>query len=88
MLKHHVIKTYGTVEVQLHAFLISTVIKATGQLHTPAVLPPGKQLSISIWTEGWMDPRHGLDVMTQKKNSINSGNRTPLAQPLASQIYY
>jgi len=47
-------KTYGEVHVQFHAFLTLTLIEISGQLHTPATSPSGKELLIPIGQEaGW-----------------------------------
>jgi hypothetical protein len=46
--KHHAIKTYWGVEVYLHAFLTSALDEASGQLHAPAALPPGKEPLVPI----------------------------------------
>jgi hypothetical protein len=46
--KHHAMKTYWGVEVQLHAFLTSALEEVSGQLHAPAALPPVKDLPVPI----------------------------------------
>jgi hypothetical protein len=46
--KHHAMKAYWGVEVELHAFLISALAEVSGQLHAPAALPPGKEPLVPI----------------------------------------
>jgi len=38
-------------EVQLHAFLTSAL--NGGQLHTPAILPPGERDLVTHWIGAW-----------------------------------
>jgi len=44
--KHHAMKTYEGVEVQLHRPMPQT--EESGQLHAPATLPPGKEPLVPI----------------------------------------
>jgi hypothetical protein len=43
------------------------------QLYVPTVLPPRKQVSITRWTGGWVDPRSGLEAMEKEQLLILSG---------------
>jgi hypothetical protein len=60
--KHHAIKTYGGVEVQLHAF---TSALGGGEW---SASPPEKD-SGAHWTGGWVGPRTGLDMKAKRKKS-------------------
>jgi hypothetical protein len=40
--KHHAVKTYCGVEIQLHAFLSRQQFEVSGQTHAPAALPGDK----------------------------------------------
>jgi hypothetical protein len=44
----HFTKLYGTVEVQLHSFLIPVLDGVHGQHHAPAALTLGKELPLLI----------------------------------------
>jgi hypothetical protein len=46
------------VEVQLHAFLTSTLMLVSGQLHDIIALLSGKELQIPIGKEAGWAPRH------------------------------
>jgi hypothetical protein len=41
-------KTYGGVDIQIHISLTSALAEVSGQLHTPAALPPGKEVPVPI----------------------------------------
>jgi hypothetical protein len=53
------------VEVQLHAFLTSTLDGDEWSASHLAVLPPRKELP--AWKGGWVVPRVGLDAMAKRK---------------------
>jgi len=42
------------------------LIEASGQLHAPAALPPGKNSSTK-WAGGWVSTRAGLDNLEERK---------------------
>jgi hypothetical protein len=44
-------------------------MEVSGQLHTLAALPPGKESPIPSlpWIGGWMGPRAGLDAVSERK---------------------
>jgi hypothetical protein len=41
-------------------------LEVSGQLHTPAALPPGR-ISGTHWIGGWVDPIAGLDDVKKRK---------------------
>jgi hypothetical protein len=45
-------------------------MEASGQLHTPAILPQKKELLITHWIGGWVGPKAGLDAVEKKKISF------------------
>jgi hypothetical protein len=52
LIKHHSIKVYETVEVQLHIFLTLVLLQeVSGQLHTLAIWPLGRAFII-YWLGG------------------------------------
>jgi hypothetical protein len=54
IIKHHHMKLYGEMEVQLHTFLASVLVEVSGQLHTPAALLPWEDPLIPIgWEARW-----------------------------------
>jgi len=44
-------------------------MEVSGQLHTLADLPLGKEPPDTHWIGGWVGPRAGLDVMVKRKIS-------------------
>jgi hypothetical protein len=65
--KHHAMKAYWEVEVQLHAFLTSALDGAEWSASRPGrftlrELGPGTH-----WIGGWVGPRAGLDVVVKRK---------------------
>jgi hypothetical protein len=48
LIKHHVMKTYGGIEVQLHAFLTSAVDEVELSSSRLADLPPDKEPPVLI----------------------------------------
>jgi hypothetical protein len=67
--KHHYMKMYGGVEVQLHAFLTSPL--DGGEWLTPRLGPfnPGVRAPGTHWIGGWVGPSVGMDVVAKRKNS-------------------
>jgi len=46
--KYNAMKTYGGVEVWIHAFLISALMETYGQLHLRLLYPPPEELPVHI----------------------------------------
>jgi hypothetical protein len=61
---------------------LSTKRKLSGQLHSPAVLPPGKNPGTNL-AGGWV----GLDIMEEKKFLASARTRTP-GLPVPSVVNY
>jgi len=72
VIKHYVMKMYGGVEVQLHAF--------SGQLHDPATLPTGTH-----WRGHWVGPRTSLDAVAKRKKSLPLPGTNP-CHPVHSSV--
>jgi hypothetical protein len=77
--KHHVMKTYGEAEVQLHAFLTTAIDGVSGQLHAKASLPREKS--------SWYPLDRRLEVVPKKKFPALAMNRTPVVQSVARSIF-
>jgi hypothetical protein len=61
----------------------------SGQLHVPAVLPPGERAPGTHWLGGWVDPRAGLDDAEKRKFLTLPGlELRPLGRPANSQSLY
>jgi hypothetical protein len=55
-MKHHIIKTYGGVKVELRASLISAVNGVSGELNAPAKLSRGR--SVQYLVDRRLDGNH------------------------------
>jgi hypothetical protein len=42
-------------------------MEVSGQLHTPAALPPGERGPRTNWIGGWVGPRADLDAVAKRK---------------------
>jgi hypothetical protein len=58
-------------------------MKVSGELHTPAALPPGKQSPGTRWIGVWMGPRAGLDAVKYRDCIAPVESRTSAVQPVA-----
>jgi hypothetical protein len=59
---------------------------ASGQLHTPAALPPRERAPGTHWIGGFVGPRDVLDAVVKRKipSSLRESNpTTPIVQPVA-----
>jgi hypothetical protein len=63
-------------------------MELSGQFHTPAALPQGKEPPCTHWTGGWMGPRAVLDAVSKRKipNPRRDSNHDhPIVQPVVSR---
>jgi hypothetical protein len=60
-------KEYGGVDVQIHIFLISTLVGGESSASRPGSFTPRKSPGIH-WIGGWVGPRAGLDDVENRKN--------------------
>jgi hypothetical protein len=76
-------KTYGGVEVQLHA--LTSAVGGDGRLASrPGRFTPGVRTPCTHWIEGWMGPRAGLDAVAKEEPiTAPAANLTPISQPVA-----
>jgi hypothetical protein len=68
--KHHAMKTYWGLEVQLHAFLTSALKGDEWSASRPGRLTTGVRAPGNHWTGGWVDTRASLDAVAKRKNPI------------------
>jgi hypothetical protein len=79
LIKHHAMRTCRGVEIQLHAFLTSALVRG----EWPA-LPPGRSPRCP-WdiTLGGPQNRYGRDGEEKNPFRAPAGNRIPVVQPVA-----
>jgi hypothetical protein len=65
-----------------------TGVVVSGQLHSPAALPPGERAAGTHWIGGRAGPRAGMDTVSKRKISgprRNSNPAHPIVQPVVSR---
>jgi hypothetical protein len=84
LIKYHTMKTYGGVEVQLHAFLTLALDGGEWLASCPSSSILGKSPGIHL-TESWVGPRNRMDTMAKRKKLFiaPARNQTPVVQPVA-----
>jgi hypothetical protein len=60
-------------------------MEASGQLHVPAALPPGKDPG-TYWIGSWVGPRAGLDTETAKKSNLYPCRESNPDHPVRSLV--
>jgi len=75
-------KTCGGVEVHFHTFLTSTPDGGEWLAPRSGRFSPGEGASSTLWIEGWMGSRAGLDAVEKKRNPASARNWTPVVQPV------
>jgi hypothetical protein len=79
-------KTYGGVDVYIHIFLTSALIRGEWSASRPGRLTPGKRTPSTHWIGGWVDHRASLDDMKKRKFLTLLGLKLqPLGHPAHSQ---
>jgi hypothetical protein len=82
-------KAYGGVDVQIHIFLTSALVGGEWPASHPCRFTLGERAPGTHLTEGWVDPRAGLDNMEKRKFLTLSGLEfRPLGRPARSQSLY
>jgi hypothetical protein len=69
LIKHHAIKTYWRMEIQLHAFLTWVLYGGEWSALRLGRFTPGGRTSGTHWTGACMGPRAGLDTVERIKIS-------------------
>jgi hypothetical protein len=54
---------YAGVDIYIHIFLTSAVVGGEWSTSHPGRFIPGKELSLTHYIVGWVNPRAGLDDM-------------------------
>jgi hypothetical protein len=67
--KHHAMKTYWGVEVQLHAFLTSALDGGEWSASRPGRFTPREKAPFTHWIGGSVGPRADLDAVVKRKIS-------------------
>jgi hypothetical protein len=73
-------KTYGGVEIQLHAFLTLALYGGKWSASRPGRFTPGERVPGTHWIGGGVGPRAGLDAVARRKLPATARIRTPVAQ--------
>jgi Ni,Fe-hydrogenase I large subunit len=76
--KHHPMKLYGAVEVQLLTFIILVLDVLNGVVHMLAI-SPSEKATPQHWIEGWVDSRPTLDDGHKIKISVSTRNLTSIS---------
>jgi len=76
-------KTYGGLEVLLHALLTSSLDGGEWSASCLSSFTPGVRAPGTHWIGDCVDPRASLNAVTDRKVPSSVGNRTPLVQPVA-----
>jgi hypothetical protein len=64
-------KTYGALEIELHAFLTSALDGGEWSASRRATLPTGIDTEVpTLYGAGWMGPTAGLGPMEMKQNLL------------------
>jgi hypothetical protein len=59
--KHYAMKTYGGVDVYIHIFLTSALVRGEWSASHPGRFTSGERAPRTHWIGGWADPKAGLD---------------------------
>jgi hypothetical protein len=62
----YAMKAYGTVDVQIHILLTSTLAGGEWSESRPGRFTPGEGASCTHWIGGWVDPRARLDDLEKR----------------------
>jgi hypothetical protein len=74
--KHHTMKTYCGVEVQIHAFLTSALDGGEWSASQPGHFNRRERAHGTHWIGDWVGPRAVLDTVAKRKIPSPAGNRT------------
>jgi hypothetical protein len=84
LIKHHAIKTYWGVEVQLYAFIILALYGGEWSASRPGHFTPGVNSYGIHWIGDWVVLSAGLDAVAERGSPIIdlASNRTQVVQPI------
>jgi hypothetical protein len=82
-------KAYGAVDVYIHIFLTSALVRGEWSASHLGRFTPGERTPCTHWIGGWVDPRSGLDDLDKRKFLTVPGLEiNPLGRPARSQSLY
>jgi hypothetical protein len=73
--KHHAMKVYWGMEVQLHTFLTSALDGGVWSALRPGRFTPGEKAPGTHWIGGWVGPRAVLGAVVKRKIPSPARNR-------------
>jgi hypothetical protein len=59
-------KAYGGVDVKIHEFLASALVRGEWSASRPCCFTPGERALGTHWIGGWVGPRIGLDNVERR----------------------
>jgi hypothetical protein len=82
-------KTYGGVDVQIHAFLTSALVEGEWSASRPGLFTPGERATVTHWIWGWVGLTIWLNNM-EKWNflTLPGLELRPFVRPTRSQSLY
>jgi hypothetical protein len=89
--KHYAMKVYGGVDVYIHIFLTSALVRGEwlASRPRPGCFAPGEKAPCTHWIWGWVNPRAGQDDLEMRKFLTLPGlELRPLSRPVRSQSLY
>jgi hypothetical protein len=82
-------KVYGGVDIYIHIFLTSALLRGEWSASYTGRFTPGERAPGTHWIEGWMCPRTGRDYVEKRKFLPLPGLKLlPLGRPVRSQSLY
>jgi hypothetical protein len=78
-------KAYGEVNVYIHIFLTSALVRGEWSPSRPCRFAPEERTPGTYWVGGWVGPRAGLDDLEKRKFLTQPGfELQPLSRPARS----
>jgi hypothetical protein len=80
-------KAYGGVNVQIHIFLTSALVRYEWSASRPGSFTPEERTPGTHWTGGWLNPRAGPDSLKRKFLTLPGLELRPLVVQLVACRY-
>jgi hypothetical protein len=82
-------KAYGGVDVYIHIFSTSALVRGERSVSRPGRFTPRERAPGTRWIGGWVDPRVGVDDVVKRKFLTLPGLELQLlGRPACSQSLY